>query len=77
MIERGEVWTSGGRSVRVIDREQRDVVVVRDSFGLRRRMPEAELVGGFSRVPQGAPGPAAAGDRGVMACRALADVDPA
>lgn len=76
MIEPGEVWTSGGRSVRVIDREQRNVVVVRDSFGLRRRMPEAELVGGFRRLPPGVTDRAAADTGSVMACRALADVDP-
>ena len=46
MIELDEVWTSGGRSVRVVGRE-RSRVVVRDTYGWLRRLPEDELRRGF------------------------------
>jgi hypothetical protein len=71
MVENGQVWASGGRTVRVLDREDERVVVV-DSYGRRRWLSEDELQHGFTplmgqveRV------------RGVMARRALADVEPA
>lgn len=71
MVEIGEVWASGERTVRVLERHDRGVVV-RDSYGWRRSLTERELEQGFrplrsrpDRVP------------GVMACRALADVEPA
>ena len=75
MVELGEVWTSGGRSVRVVGRE-RSRVIVRDTYGLRRRMAEEELRRGFRRVTAGDPVEAARAARGVMARRSLADVDP-
>lgn len=71
MVEVGEVWTSGERAVRVLERGDRRVVV-RDTYGWRRSLTERELQQGFRP----------AGDRpapvpGVMARRALADVEPA
>lgn len=66
-----EIWTSGGRTVRVVQREDARVVV-RDTYGWRRSLTRDELEHGFvdaadhhTRV------------RGVMARRALADVEPA
>ena len=71
MVEVGEVWASGERTVRVLERNDRRVVV-RDSYGWRRSLSERELEQGFrpatarrARVP------------GVMGRRALADVEPA
>ena len=71
MVHVGQVWANGERTVRVLAREVPHVVVVRDTYGLRRWLTEYELEHGFrvmsdhaERVP------------GVMACRALADVEP-
>lgn len=69
MIRAGQVWSSGQRSVRVIAVEDGGVTV-RDSYGRRRTLAERDFTGGFS--PPGHEHPA-----GVMACRALADLEPA
>ena len=71
MIEVGEVWASGERTVRVLERGERGVVV-RDTYGWRRSLTERELEQGFRPVT-GRQTPVI----GVMACRALADVEPA
>ena len=76
MIELDEVWTSGGRSVRVVGRES-SRVVVRDTYGWLRRLPEDELRNGFRPAHGRGPADAACAARGVMARRSLADVDPA
>jgi hypothetical protein len=69
-IEVGQVWSSEGRDVEVIVADEGDVIV-RDSYGWRRHLAEQDLQGGF--VQAGSPKPPAH----VMACRALADVEPA
>ncbi len=71
MIETGQVWASGGRAVRVVDRED-SRVVVRDSYGWRRSLTEDELAHGFSNVTEHVEQV-----QGVMARRALADLEPA
>jgi hypothetical protein len=71
MVEVGEVWASGERTVRVLERGDGGVVV-RDTYGWRRSLTERELEQGFRPVT-GRP----AAVPGVMACRALADVEPA
>ena len=71
MAEVGEVWTSGERTVRVLERDDRGVVV-RDTYGWRRSLTERQLEQGF-RPATGRPAPVPR----VMACRALADVEPA
>ena len=71
MIESGQVWASGGRTVVVLAQEDARVIV-RDSYGWRRSLTEDELERGFSR-PTDRVEPA----RGVMARRALADIQPA
>ena len=76
MIELDEVWTSGGRSVRVVGRE-RSRVVVRDTYGWLRRLPEDELRKGFRPAHGRASAQAARTARGVMGRRSLADIDPA
>ncbi len=70
MIRAGQVWSSGQRSVRVLAMDHGSVTV-RDSYGRRRTLAERDFTGGFS--PAGHGHPAA----GVMACRALADLEPA
>ena len=70
MIERGQVWTSGGRSVRVLSKDNARVVV-RDTYGWRRRLTVHELEHGFRLAGR------AERVRGVMARRALADIDAA
>lgn len=70
MIEVGQKWSSGTRSVLVVATEG-GRVVVRDAYGWRRRLTERELVGGFAPTGAGRP------PTQVMARRALADVDPA
>ncbi len=72
MVESGQVWASGGRTVLVLATDA-PRVVVRDSYGWRRSLTEDELEQGFSAVSAGGGERA----RGVMACRALADVEPA
>ena len=71
MVEVGQVWASGERTVRVLAKEA-SRVVVRDTYGWRRRLTEHELRHGF-RVVTDRPAPAP----GVMGRRALADVEPA
>lgn len=71
MVEIGEEWASGERTVRVLERDDRRVVV-RDSYGWRRSLTARELEQGFRRVTGRRP-PVP----GVMARRALADVEPA
>ena len=71
MIENGQVWASGGRTISVLAREG-PRVIVRDSYGWRRSLTEDELERGFSRTTDRVE-PA----RGVMARRALADIQPA
>ena len=71
MIEVGEVWASGERTVRVLEHDDGGVVV-RDTYGWRRSLTERELEQGFRPVT-GRPTPVP----GVMARRALADVEPA
>lgn len=70
MVSAGQVWFSGQRSVRVLGTEPR-AVVVRDSYGLRRTLSRAEFTAGFVPVLGGHPATS------VMACRALADLEPA
>jgi len=71
MIENGQVWASGGRTVSVLARDHARVIV-RDSYGWRRSLSEDELTHGFSDV-----GDRVEAVRGVMARRALADIQPA
>jgi len=71
MIENGQVWASGGRAVHVVGRDDARVVV-RDSYGWRRSLTEDELAHGFSNVTDHVEQV-----RGVMARRALADLEPA
>jgi len=71
MVEIGQVWASGERTVRVLERGARHVVV-RDSYGWRRSLTEHELEQGFRVVTDHAP-PVP----GVMGRRSLADVEPA
>jgi hypothetical protein len=71
MIEVGQVWASGERTVRVLERDA-DRVVVRDSYGWRRSLTGDELTSGFRVVTD-----RVERVRGVMARRALADLDPA
>ncbi len=70
MIEIGQVWSSGERSVEVI---ASDVgrVVVRDAYGWRRGLSERELQRGFVRAGGSRP------PLRVMGRRALADIEPA
>jgi hypothetical protein len=70
IIEVGQVWSSGQRSVEVIARDP-GRVVVRDTYGWRRDLSELELERGF--VPAGRDQPNAH----VMARRALPDIEPA
>jgi hypothetical protein len=70
-MESGEIWTSGGRTVRVVRREDARVVV-RDTYGWRRSLTEDELEQGFVEAADHH-----ARVRGVMARRALADIEPA
>lgn len=71
MVEVGEVWASGERTVRILE-AQAAHVVIRDSYGWRRSLTPQELEHGFRRVTdRRRPVP------GVMARRALADVEPA
>ena len=70
MISAGQVWFSGQRSVRVLVTGPRGVIV-HDSYGMRRTLTKADFTAGF--VPIRGGNPAAA----VMACRALADLEPA
>lgn len=69
-ISAGQVWFSGRRSVRVLVTGPY-AVTVRDSYGLRRTLTNADFTGGF--VPIRGEHPATP----VMACRALADLEPA
>ena len=58
--------------MRVLGRE-RARVLVRDSYGWRRSLTEEQLQRGFRRTGSASDDDA----RGVMACRALPDVEPA
>ncbi|HEY5143449.1 MAG TPA: hypothetical protein VII98_08115 [Solirubrobacteraceae bacterium] len=71
MIENGQVWASGGRTVVVLAQEDAHVIV-RDSYGWRRSLTEDELEHGFSHSTD-----QVEAVRGVMARRALADIQPA
>ena len=73
MIEIGQVWASGGRTVQVLEAEaDAPGVVVRDTYGWRRVLTEDDLEHGFSLVDDHAESA-----RGVQARRALADLQPA
>ena len=71
MIENGQVWASGGRTVVVLAQEDAHDIV-RDSYGWRRSLTEDELKHGFSDISH-----RVEAVRGVMARRALADIQPA
>ena len=71
MIQSGQVWASGGRTVVVLAQEDARVIV-RDSYGWRRSLTEDELKHGFSDISH-----RVEAVRGVMARRALADIQPA
>ncbi len=71
VVEVGQVWASGERTVLVLAQEV-ERVVVRDMYGWRRSLTQEELQQGF-RVMTDQPPPMAH----VMARRALADVEPA
>jgi hypothetical protein len=71
MVENGQVWASGGRTVRVLDQDDAHIVVL-DTYGWRRSLTEYELEHGFSPLTDNAERV-----RGVMARRALADLEPA
>ena len=71
MIQSGQVWASGGRTVVVLAQEDARVIV-RDSYGWRRSLTEDELERGFSHTTE-----QVEAVRGVMARRALADIQPA
>ena len=70
MIRPGQVWFTGQRSVRVLATGNRGVVV-RDSHGRRRTLTESDFTQGFVSIRGGRP------STSVMACRALADLEPA
>ncbi len=72
MVENGQVWESGGRTVLVLATDA-PRVVVRDSYGWRRSLTEHELQHGFTVVT----GDGEERVPGVMGRRALADVEPA
>ena len=71
MVEIGQVWASGERTVRVLERDDRGVIV-RDTYGWRRSLTERLLAQGFRPVTGRTP-PVP----GVMARRSLAVVEPA
>ena len=71
MAENGKIWASGGRTVRVLARDDTGVIV-RDSYGWRRSLTRDELEHGFTDITEHAERV-----RGVMARRALADLEPA
>jgi len=71
MIENGQIWASGGRTVVVLGQEDARVIV-RDSYGWRRSLTEDELKHGFSDISH-----RVEAVRGVMARRTLADIQPA
>jgi len=71
MIENGQVWASGGRTISVLAKEG-SRVIVRDSYGWRRSLTEDELKHGFSDFSH-----RVEAVRGVMARRTLADIQPA
>ncbi len=71
MIESGQVWTSGGRSVRVLAKSETQITV-RDSYGWRRSLTEEELTRGFTDLSR-----QVESTRGVMARRTLPDLEPA
>ncbi len=71
MVEDGQVWESGGRTVQVLKADEQGVVV-RDAYGWRRSLTQNELEHGFSALTDHRERA-----RGVMARRALADVEPA
>lgn len=68
MIESGQIWTSGGRTVQVLATSDARVTV-RDTYGWRRSLTEEELTSGFTEHVEQVPG--------VMARRSLADLEPA
>lgn len=70
-VEVGQVWATGERTVRVLERRAAHVVV-RDTYGWRRSLTRDELEHGFRRVTD-----RAMPVSGVMGRRALADVEPA
>lgn len=71
MVEVGQLWGSGERSVLVLAVGVSHVVV-RDSYGWRRSLSRHDLERGFRVV-----GDCTQVVPGVMGCRALADVQPA
>ncbi|MCU0312990.1 MAG: hypothetical protein MUC84_02880 [Solirubrobacteraceae bacterium] len=71
-VQAGQAWVSGGRVVRVLAATPSHVLI-RDAYGRRREVPEEDLRRGFA--PAGSR--ARRGAVGVLACRALADIDPA
>lgn len=70
MVCQGQVWFTGQRSVVVLDADDRSVTL-RDSYGKRRALSAADFAGGFVATSGGRPASP------VMACRALADLEPA
>lgn len=69
MILPGQVWFTGQRSIRVLSAED-GAVTLRDGYGRRRTLTEADFTEGF--VASRGERPASP----VMACRALADLEP-
>jgi hypothetical protein len=72
-VQAGQTWVTGGRIVRVLAATPPSVLI-RDAYGRRRVVREEDLRRGFApagaRARRGVAG-------GVVACRALADIDPA
>lgn len=73
MVEAGQIWTTSGRTVRVLAADDQKIVI-RDSYGWKRSLTEDELRNGFALLSS--TGQSSARPRGVMARRALADVPP-
>ncbi len=71
MVEIGQLWASGERTVCVLA-EESSRVVVRDTYGWRRSLTRDELERGF-RIVGDRPPPSP----GVMGRRTLPDVEPA
>ena len=54
MISAGQVWFSSQRSVKVLNAGPR-AVIVRDSYGLRRTLTNADFTAGFVPIRGGRP----------------------
>lgn len=69
MVLPGQVWFTGQRSIEVLNTDG-GAVTLRDAYGRRRTLTELNFTEGF--VATRGERPASS----VMACRALADLEP-